>query len=614
MALEKDLIAIRQYIQKLEKGILNGDDGLTVYITYHDSDLGSTPSNPTGDGTTGGWHTDSTANVNWMSTKTAASQSEGTWGDPMAIRGLTGDDAVVYYIKPVNGTAIKNSEGTLTIEAHRIAGGSDTLLSSGTIKLYDPSNNEVTEGNGYVAGSDGYTGILDSGDIDSSKVITLKNGTGGSPLDTITLVDVLDGAKGDTGDTGATGEEGADGADAIVASVNSNNGLAWTQAAGPGAWTPEGTTTTLTVTYYQGGASINTRTVVITRDGATLTAPEPDTVDGITYSRLNNSSSAITIVFEHVASGIKVAETVYAVAGAADGADGEDGEDGTDGSGMSDDVWRLTGITFIGNTGSGKVGWTAGTVDYGGSPYSITGKAVDDGSTNAWIYWDADDSNTTFKTTNDFAVAQGEGNWPVCWNNGGVAIPAAAFKIILAGMLKVSTLSAICANMGTITAGTISADLITAGTLIADRIQSATLQGITSTTTGWTPNTIYPYTEDAGYGFEVDGTGFNITNTSQKVSWIVRAKYSAGFPLKIRAYLKSSGGTKVYTSTWTEWLTTSYETYGFTSGVVSAYGFSVNAVCTPGIEFVAGVNPGTGCLEAGGRDNILVISTGTLSK
>jgi len=40
--------------------------------------------------------------------------------------------------------------------------------------------------------------VLDSGDISGAIVITLKDGTGGTPLDTITLVDVADGATGDT--------------------------------------------------------------------------------------------------------------------------------------------------------------------------------------------------------------------------------------------------------------------------------------------------------------------------------------------------------------------------------------------------------------------------------
>ncbi len=323
MSTENDLIRIRQWMQKLQAAVdgADGDDGLNVFITYHASDLDSTPSNPTGDGTTGGWHRTFATGDNWMSTKTALLDTQGTWSNPIAIRGLpgeNGDDAVVYYIKPTDGTAIHNSTGTLTIEAHKIAGGSDTLLSSGTIKLYDPNNNEVTEANGYATGSDGYTGVLDSGDIDGSKVITLKDGTEGTPLDTITLVDV---------------------------------------------------------------------------------------------------------------------------------------QDGVDGGGLSDDVPFLTGITFIGNTGSGKVGWTAGTLDFGGTPYNIVAKAVDDGSTDTYIYWDDDDSTTTFKTTDDLATAIAAGNWVVCVNNSGAAIPAATHKVVLAGVIKTSTLAAINADLGNITAG-----------------------------------------------------------------------------------------------------------------------------------------------------------------
>jgi hypothetical protein len=111
--------------------------------------------------------------------------------------GAVGADAVLYYIQATDGTAIKNGTGTLTLEAHKVVGGVDALLAAGTIKLFDPSNNEVTEANGYAAGSDGYTGIFDAGDINDSIVITLKDGVGGDTLATVTLVDITDGADGD---------------------------------------------------------------------------------------------------------------------------------------------------------------------------------------------------------------------------------------------------------------------------------------------------------------------------------------------------------------------------------------------------------------------------------
>ena len=103
-----------------------------------------------------------------------------------------GTDSTIYYIKPINGTAIKNSNGTLTLEAHRVTGSGDEHLSTGSIRLFEGST-PVTTGNGYPSPSDGYTGTLDSGDINDSVVITLKDGAGGAALDTITLVDVTDG-------------------------------------------------------------------------------------------------------------------------------------------------------------------------------------------------------------------------------------------------------------------------------------------------------------------------------------------------------------------------------------------------------------------------------------
>ena len=66
----------------------NGENGWNVYITYHDSEL--KPDKPTGNGTTNGWHTDTTDNVIWMSQKVAPSASSGEWGDPVKIVGVDG--------------------------------------------------------------------------------------------------------------------------------------------------------------------------------------------------------------------------------------------------------------------------------------------------------------------------------------------------------------------------------------------------------------------------------------------------------------------------------------------------------------------------------------------
>ena len=66
-----------------------GDPGLSVFITYNDSE--DEPTAPTGDGTTNGWHTNSTSSVIWMSQKVAKDASSGEWGTPIKIKGETGD-------------------------------------------------------------------------------------------------------------------------------------------------------------------------------------------------------------------------------------------------------------------------------------------------------------------------------------------------------------------------------------------------------------------------------------------------------------------------------------------------------------------------------------------
>lgn len=66
-----------------------GSDGLSVFITYNDST--SQPSVPTGNGTTGGWHTNATSTAIWMSQKVAVSASDGAWGTPIKIKGDKGD-------------------------------------------------------------------------------------------------------------------------------------------------------------------------------------------------------------------------------------------------------------------------------------------------------------------------------------------------------------------------------------------------------------------------------------------------------------------------------------------------------------------------------------------
>jgi hypothetical protein len=94
-----------------------GTDGNSIWITYHAADLISAPSDPTGDGESGGWTKTPSFVPNWMSLKISATVSTGTWGNPMAIRGVPGTyvipDCVARYKLDENdaNTAVYDSSG-----------------------------------------------------------------------------------------------------------------------------------------------------------------------------------------------------------------------------------------------------------------------------------------------------------------------------------------------------------------------------------------------------------------------------------------------------------------------------------------------------------------------
>lgn len=126
-----------------------GPAGASVWITYHDGT--DTPDAPTGDGTQGGWHTDLTASVVWMSQKVAASATDGTWGAPIRILGETG--ATGAQGKPgkdgtdgKDGTNGKDGTDGVSVTATAVEyylSTSDTELSGGTWSDAAP---EITDG------------------------------------------------------------------------------------------------------------------------------------------------------------------------------------------------------------------------------------------------------------------------------------------------------------------------------------------------------------------------------------------------------------------------------------------------------------------------------------
>jgi hypothetical protein len=273
---------------------------------------------------------------------------------------LTDVNAVRYYIEPTNGTAIKNSVGTLTIRATKVDGNGTTFLSAGNIKMFKPD--------GSLAGN-GYTWTADAADISDSIVITLKDSVTKVEWDTITLIDVTDGG------------------DAVIGSIVSNNGLSWSRAIDGGAWDPVTTTTDLTCTFYQSGAQIATRVVRVTRaaDGTMTAALQSNNGEATTHSVTGSGTTAITIDFTHTASNLSVAESVVTVQG------GDSGPPGTNAATLT--AYKRFSSEPFGNPGTltytfATAAWTPGngwsaTIPAGSDPlYALSATAYGTGATD----------------------------------------------------------------------------------------------------------------------------------------------------------------------------------------------------------------------------------------
>lgn len=170
-----------------------GSDGLSVFITYNDST--SQPSVPTGNGTTGGWHTNATSTAIWMSQKVAASASDGAWGTPIKIKGDKGDGYT--QMGQFKTGMVVPKMGVVSM-----GGGSYVAKASTTNPpLWCWTDND---GNRFTFNDGGYvlTGEVNTAEYD---VWAEKGDTGakGDKGD--------DGEKGDKGDKGDQGVQGIQG-------------------------------------------------------------------------------------------------------------------------------------------------------------------------------------------------------------------------------------------------------------------------------------------------------------------------------------------------------------------------------------------------------------------
>jgi len=226
-----------------------------------------------------------------------------------------------HYIKAIDGTAIHNNEGFITLEARIVNDEGDNILTTGIWKLYDDVGTIIETGEGYPSPSDGYTARLGADNIDGDMIVSLRS-PGGAVKDTITVVDITDGI------------------DAVVGWVTPDF-LAWRRDPNDGAWVPVGTTTDLIFTFNQSLADVARQGYRITRagngtlTGATFVDGSDLNIDRLTPSITGSGTTNFTIQYDYddgAGSTSTVAETVLTVAGGMDGDDGAAGNDGAAGT------------------------------------------------------------------------------------------------------------------------------------------------------------------------------------------------------------------------------------------------------------------------------------------
>lgn len=200
-----------------------------------------------------------------------------------------------HYIKSLNGTAIKNHTGSITVEARTVTGTIDELSKVGYLRTAD--NPSVNLGN---------THTFTAAEISDSTVVEMV--VSGVVCDTITLADITD---------------GADGSDAIVGFVEADR-ISWVQDKS-GIW-PVSTTNTVTAHFFQNGVEIAKQIVTLSLQTSTgFINHSLGTGNDINVSVIGSGTNEITLKFTHIPSGIQVIETFFSVTSGKDGVSGTDG-------------------------------------------------------------------------------------------------------------------------------------------------------------------------------------------------------------------------------------------------------------------------------------------------
>lgn len=231
--------------------------------------------------------------------------------------GEKGDDSTIYYIKPLNGTVIRNSSGSVDLQVVRVVGNNDINLNDGDIKIYTDDDILIGTVEG-VSGTSYNPTITGDAVTDGRLDLILKDGDG-KIYDSITIADLMDGKP--------------------AAYVIATGGLVFKNVAGDDDIRPE--STSLTAYFDQIGSTPNTKTVNITPsltlDGnpqlrysvagnTHISVSVVDSTGRDINPNVNTNTNSLTFTFTN--NGMSVTETVFFVS---DGKVGDPGPQGVPG-------------------------------------------------------------------------------------------------------------------------------------------------------------------------------------------------------------------------------------------------------------------------------------------
>jgi predicted phage tail protein len=135
-----------------------GSDGESIFVIFHSASATSPPNTPTKDYALEGWYDAALNESMWMAQKISKDVDSGTWGIPIKIGGVNGEDAVVVTLSSNHGYIFRNNLGTAKeITANVHIGGKESV-DYANYKYKWLSNNQPIYASNHGDGTGAYSG------------------------------------------------------------------------------------------------------------------------------------------------------------------------------------------------------------------------------------------------------------------------------------------------------------------------------------------------------------------------------------------------------------------------------------------------------------------------